>query len=72
MALPKCQLGRTQPPTHILDDMKIELMRVQLRRNGMLKGERVLEASVITGIAAAVVVGISANGADDQKRNKPQ
>ena len=45
---------------------------MQLRRNGMLKGERVLEASVITGIAAAVVVGISANGADDQKRNKPQ
>jgi hypothetical protein len=43
-------------------------MRVQLRRNGMLKGERVLEASVITGIAVA----ISANGADDQKRNKPQ
>jgi hypothetical protein len=72
MALPKCQLGRTQPPTHILDDMKIELICVQLRRNGMLKGERVVGGVGDHGIAAAAVVGISASGADDRKRNKPQ
>jgi hypothetical protein len=57
MALSECSLGRTQPPTHILDDMKIVLMRIQLLRSDMLNGERVVGGVRDHGIAVTVVVG---------------